>query len=51
MRGSVDGKLIAAAMAAELESELAALRTSQSASDSKRDLAVPDEIWDGIDLD
>jgi hypothetical protein len=50
MRRSVDAKLIAAAMAAVLESELAALRIWQSARNSKGGLAVPDEIWDGMTI-
>jgi hypothetical protein len=37
-------------LAAVLESELAALRIWQSARNPQRDLAVPDEIWDGMTI-
>jgi hypothetical protein len=49
MRRNVDGDS-AAAMAAVLESELAALRIWRSARNPQRDLAVPDEIWDGMTI-
>jgi hypothetical protein len=49
MRRNVDGDS-AAAMVAVLESELAALRIWQSARNPQRDLAVPDEIWDGMTI-
>lgn len=50
MRRSVDDESIVAAMAAFLESELAALRIWQSARSSAGGLAVPDEIWDGMTI-
>jgi hypothetical protein len=49
MRRNVDGDS-GAAMTAVLESELAALRIWQSARNPQRDLAVPDEIWDGMTI-
>lgn len=50
MRRSDDEESIVAAMAAVLQSELAALRIWQSATNPRGGLAVPDEIWDGMTI-